>query len=111
MRIRWSDIAEDDLDAIYDYIAQDQPGNAERFTDRLVDSVIPLQDNPYLGRPVPEAEDRADVRELIHQGYRILYLVQAEHQQVQILTLLHGSRNLAGLPVKPWESTPDNEPL
>lgn len=104
MKIHWSVIAEDDLDAIYDYIAQDQPGNAERFTDRLVDSVEPLQDNPYMGRPVPEAEDRNDVRELIQQGYRILYLVQAEREQVQILTILHGSRNLAGLPIKPWEA-------
>lgn len=48
-----------------------------------------------------EADDRDDVRELIVQSYRIIYLLQTE--QLQILTVLHGSRNLAGQEKKPWE--------
>ena len=44
-----------------------------------------------MGRPAPEA-DRDEVRELIYQGYRIIYR-----------TLLHGSRNLAAKEVKPWD--------
>ncbi len=101
MRIRWSDIAEADLDQIYDYIARDVPCYAEQFVDRLIEAVGALQDYPKLGRRVPEAKDREDVRELIFQSYRIIYLLEAEH--VYILTVIHGSRDLAGRVRKPWE--------
>jgi toxin ParE1/3/4 len=101
MRIRWTDIAEADLDQLYDYIARDVPYYAEQFVDRLIEAVSVLQDHPRLGRRVPEAEEREDVRELIFQSYRVIYLIEAE--QVHILTVIHGSRDLAGQEKKPWE--------
>lgn len=101
MRIVWSDVAEADLDELYDYIARDVPFYAEQFIDRLIDAVGVLQDHPQLGRHVPEAEDREDVRELLFQSYRVIYLV--ETHQVSILTVIHGSRDLAGQAAKPWE--------
>ncbi len=101
MRIRWSDIAEADLDQLYDYIARDVPYYAEQFVDRLIEAVSVLQDHPRLGRRVPEAEEREDVRELIFQSYRVIYLL--EDEQVHILTVIHGSRDLAGQEKKPWE--------
>lgn len=101
MSITWSDVAEADLDQLYDYIARDVPYYAEQFIDRLIEAVGVLKDHPRLGRQVPEAEDREDVRELIFQGYRIIYLVQPE--QVHVLTIIHGSRDLAGQTAKPWE--------
>jgi len=51
---------------------------------------------------VPEADDRYDVRELIVQGYRIIYLLETE--QLIILTVIHGSRNLGQQETKPWEN-------
>jgi toxin ParE1/3/4 len=101
MRIVWSDIAEADLDDLYDYIARDVPYYAEQFVDRLIEAVGVLQAHPQLGRRVPEAEDREDVRELIFQSYRVIYLVETE--QVSILTVIHGSRDLGGQVSKPWE--------
>lgn len=102
MKIRWSDIAEADLDQLYDYIARDVPYYAEQFVDRLIEAVGVLQEHPRLGRRVPEAEEREDVRELIFQSYRVIYLLEAEH--VHILTVVHGSRDLAGPEKKPWEA-------
>ena len=101
MRIRWSDIAEADLDQLYDYIARDVPYYAEQFVDRLIEVVGMLREHPKIGRRVPEAEDREDVRELIFQSYRIIYLLDPE--QVYILTVIHGSRDRAGQDRKPWE--------
>lgn len=101
MKIHWSQIAEADIGDIYDYIARDVPYYAELFVDKLIDATDKLEDHPRMGRQVPEADDRDDVRELIVQGYRIIYLLQAEH--LQILTVLHGSRDLTGQVVKPWE--------
>jgi addiction module RelE/StbE family toxin len=102
MKIHWSDIAEADLDDIFDYIARDVPYYAELFVDTLIEATDKLEDHPRMGRMVPEANDRDDVRELIIQGYRIIYLLQTE--QLQILTVIHGSRNLAGQEKKPWEA-------
>jgi toxin ParE1/3/4 len=101
MRIVWSDVAEADLDDLYDYIARDVPYYAEQFVDRLIEAVGVLQDHPQLGRRVPEAEEREDVRELIFHSYRVIYLVEAEH--VHILTVIHASRDLGGQAAKPWE--------
>lgn len=103
MRVRWSDIAEADLDQIYDYIARDVPYYAEQFVDRLIEAVGVLQEHPQIGRRVPEAENREDVRELIFQSYRVIYLLETE--QAHILTVIHGSRDLAGQEKKPWEMT------
>ena len=101
MRLTWSDVAEADLDDLYDYIARDVPYYAEQFVDRLIEAISILKDNPRLGRRVPEAEEREDVRELIFQSYRIIYLVEVD--QVHILTVIHGSRDLGGQAEKPWD--------
>ena len=58
MRIVWSDVAEADLDELYDYIARDVPFYAGQFIDRLIDAVGVLQDHPQLGRHVPEKTAR-----------------------------------------------------
>lgn len=101
MKVHWSEIAGADLDDIYGYIARDVPYYAELFVDRLIETTDRLEDFPRMGRKVPEADDRDDVRELIVQGYRIIYLLQTE--QLHILTVIHGSRDLAGQEQKPWE--------
>lgn len=49
---------------------------------------------------VPEA-GRENVRELIFQGYRIIYRPLVD--RIQILTVIHGSRDLTRMDVKPWE--------
>lgn len=101
MRLEWTDPALDALEGIRDYIAKDSPYYARRFIERIFDTAAKLKDHPKMGRPVPEA-DRDDVRELIYQGYRIIYRILPE--RVQVLTVLHGSRNLAAQDVKPWEA-------
>ena len=54
-----------------------------------------------LGREVPEAKERKDVRELIFQGYRIIYLRQPSF--IYIVAVIHGSRDLSGMENKPWD--------
>jgi plasmid stabilization system protein ParE len=48
----------------------------------------------------PEA-NRDDIRELIFHAYRIIYLIAEE--QVTILTVVHGSRDLGRRSPLPWE--------
>jgi len=84
-----------------DYIAEDSPENAYRFIERLFDAAEPLADQPKMGRHVPEAE-RQDMRELLYKDYRIIYRIKPE--QVDILTVIHGSRDLKRLKMKPWDA-------
>jgi len=98
--IEWSRHARTDIRDLNAYIAKDSPHYARRFTERIVGSVEKLAEFPKIGRLVPEAEGRDDVRELIYQGYRIIYLTRPEW--VFIVTIVHGSRNLAAKGVKPW---------
>ena len=98
--LEWTDSALDDLEIIRDYIAKDSPYYAKRFIERIFDAAKKLQDHPQMGRLVPEA-NRDDVRELIFQGYRIIY--HTKTYRVQIITVIHGSRNLAAKEVNPWD--------
>lgn len=92
-RIEWTEPALVDLEEIRDYISKDSPFYATRFIERIFNRVEKLADFKEIGRHVPEAGDRADIRELIFQGYRIIYLV--EDDKVKILTVVNGSKELS----------------
>jgi toxin ParE1/3/4 len=100
MPIRWSDVARGDVIALREYIARDSPYYARRFTERLIEAVESLDDFPRSGRIVPEA-DRDDIRELIFHAYRIIYLIEAD--EITIVTVVHGSRDLSRRGLPPWE--------
>jgi len=100
MRLIWSRRARTDLKSLRDYIAQDSQFYSRQFTERLLKRVEGLNDFPQQGRVVPEA-GQADVREIIFRGYRIIYRTAPDH--LLIVTVVHGSRNLAGQGNQPWE--------
>ena len=101
MRIEWTDPAIADLAAIRDYIARDSEHYATQFIGRILEAVEKLPNFPERGRKVPEARSEIDIRELLFQNYRIIYRLRPE--KIQIITVLHGSRNLSGMKPKPWE--------
>ena len=92
IKIEWTEPALGDLEGIRDYISKDSAFYATRFIERIFDQVEKLSDFKEMGRHVPEASDRSDIRELIFQGYRIIYLVGSD--EVKIVSVIHGSRNL-----------------
>jgi addiction module RelE/StbE family toxin len=100
MKIVWTEPAVADLTAVRDYIARDSERYARQFVSRIIEAVERLESFPEMGRRVPEAMDR-DVREVLFQAYRIIYRVAAE--RVEILSVLHGSRELTQQSPKPWE--------
>ena len=101
MWVRWSEPALEDMEGIRDYIAKDSTFYAQQFIERIFDAAKNLEKFPELGRTVPEAEETENVRELIFQGYRIIYLHQPEH--IYIVAVMHGSRDLTGMENKPWD--------
>jgi plasmid stabilization system protein ParE len=57
---------------------------------------------PRSGRTVPEAGYQDTIREVLFQGYRAIYRILDEQQLVQIITVLHGARDLASME-PPWQ--------
>src|SRR3954466_14048585 len=85
--IEWTVRARDDLRAIDDYIAADNPAAAERWVSKLIAKAESAARRPLAGRMVPEKR-RADVREVFLRTYRIMYRVR--EGGITVLTVLEG---------------------
>lgn len=86
--VRWTSQAEDDLQAIYDFIARDSQHYAKLVIEKILYAVDTIEQFPQIGRHVPE-RPRDDLRELIKPPYRIVYRVGEE---AHILTIFRASR-------------------
>jgi addiction module RelE/StbE family toxin len=91
VKVIWSLRALHDVEHIRDYIAQDSPAYAQPFIDRLLHATRHLLQFPHSGRVMPEANN-SNIREVIYQGYRIVYRLNGE--TLEIVMVVHGSRNL-----------------
>ena len=89
--VRWSRGALDDLDAIGTYFERTSPQYARSVVSRLYEAAGALADLPRLGRVVPEYEIE-HVRELIRDGYRIVYVLTGG--AAEVLAVLHGRQDL-----------------
>ena len=87
--IEWSLKAENDLNEVIDYIAQDSLEYALLFYEQVREKVENLIQFPKMGRIVPEL-DEPTIRELILRNYRIIYRIS--EKKIQIVRLFHGSR-------------------
>ena len=101
MNLVWSNTAREDLKHLRTYIGQDSPIYARQFIQRILARAEALRGFPNLGRRVPEM-GRDDIREIVLQGYRIIYQIASDHALV--LTVLHGSRDLSNPDNRPWEA-------
>lgn len=100
MKIKWTDPAVESLRNLHGYIAKDSEVYARSFVQRVILAAEKLTDFPRLGRVVPEA-DVETIRELLYQNYRIIYRIKNE--LIEILTVIHGSRDLGSFKPAPWE--------
>jgi plasmid stabilization system protein ParE len=91
MRILWSPLAVERISEIADYIAQDNPGAAEKWVETIFKKVEELRGFPESGRVVPET-DNINIRELLYGNYGIIYRV--EKSKLSILTVRHGKQIL-----------------
>jgi addiction module RelE/StbE family toxin len=92
VKIVWTEVSIIDLKEIFDYIAEDSVRYASITTLKIYQHVQKIINYPYLGRIVPEFNDKS-VRELIEGNYRIIYRIKSE-LQVDILRIYHSARLL-----------------
>lgn len=90
----WSNIAENDLKNIVEYIADDSPLNASRIFKRIKQKASSLYTSPERGRIVPEFRDQGilQIRELAISPWRILYRISGK--RVLVLSVLDSRRNI-----------------
>lgn len=89
MKVVWSPLALDKLEATAKFIALDKPSAADKWVNDVFDHTDLLGSQPEMGRPVPEVLG-SSYREIIFGSYRIIYKIQNE---IRILTL-RNSRQL-----------------
>ncbi len=91
MKVLWTESALAQLQAIHDYLAQSSSDYALRIVDRLTARSIQVATFPFSGRMVPEYELN-EVREVIEGPYRIIYLIDSVQQKIEVLAVIHSSR-------------------
>ncbi|HSN53774.1 MAG TPA: type II toxin-antitoxin system RelE/ParE family toxin [Candidatus Sulfomarinibacteraceae bacterium] len=101
VQIEWTRRACRDVLEIGDFIARDKPMAAAAWVRRLIDTVERVATFPRSGRVVPEI-DRRDIREVVFENYRIVYLVGAT--RIAILTVFESHRLLSGEDLDPTVS-------
>jgi toxin ParE1/3/4 len=94
--LKWRPQALSDLEAIEAYYEEVAPDYASLLVQEILEQADQLEDFPRMGRIVPEVGDDA-IRELIYRDYRIIYIVDAEDEQVEVLTVVHSSQHLGSL--------------
>jgi toxin ParE1/3/4 len=93
MQVEFSSFVEGDLDAIADYIAQDNPTRAVSFLREIGAQIHTIGQNPLLYQLRPEIGEGA--RLAIVGRYVILFRIMSE--TVRIERVVYGGRDLLAL--------------
>ncbi len=89
MKLRLSAAAEADLEAIGDWIARDNPGQAVSFIMELREAAQRILEMPHAYPLVPRYEVQG-VRPKVHGSYLIFYV--ANNEAITVIHILHGAR-------------------
>lgn len=92
MRVILSNEAKQDLDGIFEYIANDSEKYAIQTHKNIRLYIHSLRISPYIGRYVPELVDK-NFREIIYKSYRIVYEVSEDINIVYIHFIIHRKTN------------------
>jgi len=99
-QVLWSNIAENDLKNIIEYIADDSPPNALKIFKNIKQKASSLNTFPERGRIVPELRDQGilQYRELVISPWRVFYRISEKN--VFVLSVLDSRRNIEDILLK-----------
>ena len=96
-RVRLTEQAQSELDAIIEYYERVGASDfAEVFEEKVIEKIRPLEQFPRVGRIVPEIGDEA-IRDVLYRHYRIVYVVDRDDEEVDVLTIFHSSQQFGTL--------------
>jgi toxin ParE1/3/4 len=91
VRVVWTKAADNNLQAIYDYVAQTSADYARRMVERITARSRQIGVFPMAGRTVPEFQV-GQLREVFDHPYRIIYRIRPD--RIDIIAVVHMSRHL-----------------
>jgi toxin ParE1/3/4 len=94
MNVTFEPAARDELDRIFAWIAKDSPRAAFELITRIEEKVMLLVSPglTHMGRPgLVEG-----TRELLEWPYIIVYKVNEEHDEIVIVSVMHGAQDREG---------------
>lgn len=91
MQVQKRTAAERDLEAIWRYIAHNNPAAADATLDRIEAKLAMLSEHPLVGTPRPDL--RPDLRSFTIGNYTCFYLPATDG--IILIRVLHGARDIA----------------
>jgi toxin ParE1/3/4 len=93
--IIWTEPALQDLDAIADYIALDNPTAARELVQRVFQHVEQLQSHPVSGSVPPELRRSSRrYRQIVEPPCRVFYRYDRRNKKIFILHVIRGEMRL-----------------
>ena len=86
MKTRWTPTALRDLEAVFTYIAEDNPDAAHAMVETILSGIAALERYPEIGR----RGRVTGTRELVIPPYIVAY--RTGKSAVEVLAIIHGSR-------------------
>ena len=91
--LRYLPVAVEDLISIFDWIANDNPGNAAAFVEKIDHRIGNLKTHPFLGHiPRDDKLKYSGYRILVIESYLVFYIIRGK--TVEIHRIVHGSHDL-----------------
>lgn len=93
--IVFTDTAKEELEEIYEYISEHllEVGAANRLMDKIEQSILRLEQNPYSCVEVHIKPHNNVYRKLVIDNYIALYEVEETYKQVIIYRVVYGKRD------------------
>lgn len=93
-KIVWTNVAENDLKNIIEYISADNPQNALKILIKIKQKASKLYALPERGRIVPELQGEGvfQYRELIVQPWRLIYRIA--EREIYVLSVIDSRQNV-----------------
>lgn len=93
--IVFTDTAKEELEEIYEYISVHllEVGAANRLMDKIEQSILRLEQNPYSCVEVHIKPHNSLYRKLVIENYIVLYEVEETYKQVVIYRVVYGKRD------------------
>ncbi len=91
--VNWTHRSVNDLKNIAEFIEKDSVKYASLTIQHILAAASLLEENPKIGRKVPETGHKDRIREIIQGSYRIIYQI-ADDKLINILTVHHSSKKL-----------------
>ena len=96
--LKYAETAEQDLTDIFDRIASESRNAAIKYLEEIEQSLLRLTKFPNLGQKAKYKElAEQGIRVLVHDKYLIFYIVDSEIKAIDVIRVLHSSRDYVHL--------------